>query len=159
MCGKNPEADDSDFEEELESVNNSMSEENENCALKKRDFNSNIAKTNKSSNQNSCSRTVTTPRASTSFSASTPRKIQDIQFHGVPRIVLRRLSTLTYPGIQQWMSPPRESNKSQCSDPGPSSSGISSNSPSEDMNPSSSDFSEPEISSTPKPRKKARLSR
>lgn len=92
---------------------------------------------------------------------TTPRKLQDIQLSCVPRIVLRRISTLTYPGIKTWMSPPHESSRnSQSSDAGPStSSGISSNSPSEDMSVSSPDFSEPDICTTPKPKKRSRLSK
>lgn len=76
-----------------------------------------------------------------------------------PRIVLRRLSTLTYPGIKGWKSPPQET-KNLTSDPEPSSSGISvsSKSLSDDTNPSSPDFSETELCSTPKPSKIPKLS-
>lgn len=93
--------------------------------------------------------------------STTPRKISEIQMNSFPRIVLRRLSTLTYPGIKGWKSPPQETKNSLTSDPEPSSSGISvsSKSPTDEINPSSPDFSETEICSTPKPSKIPRLSK
>lgn len=97
--------------------------------------------------------------------SSTPRRIQDVQLNE-PKIVLRRLSTLTYTGLNNWlMSPPRDTSSmtrhSQSSDPGPSSSGISvsSGSPTEESSVSSPDLFEPEYISTPKPKKVARLSK
>ncbi|XP_001599859.1 condensin-2 complex subunit D3 [Nasonia vitripennis] len=118
----------------------------ERSELKKKNSSANVSTESKSKEE--------TPRI-------TPQKLQDIQLNSVPRIVLRRISTLTYPGIKNWMSPPHESSRnSQSSDAGPStSSGISSNSPSEDMSVSSPDFSEPDICTTPKPKKRSRLSK
>lgn len=145
MYEKLSQASDNNTDEESEAVD--AIQETNKCTVNKKDVNANIStKQNKIKEQKS--------------GASTPVKIQDVQFDYVPRIVLRRLSTLTYPGVKAWKSPPRDT-KSQTTDSAMSgSSGMSdsSKSPSEVRSVSSLDLFEPEISSTPKARKIAKLS-
>jgi hypothetical protein len=106
--------------------------------LKKRDLNANVSIKN-NFKKHKCS-------------ATTSKKLQDIQLTTVPRIVLRRLSTLTYPGIKEWKSPPREATNSQISNAEPSSSGIavSSKSSIERIN-SSPDLLNQELTNITKP--------
>ncbi|XP_011502811.1 PREDICTED: condensin-2 complex subunit D3-like [Ceratosolen solmsi marchali] len=137
-CRKRSEADDSGSLEKHVSVDKDVTEENENYPLKKRDLNANVSTKNNFKKHKS--------------SATTSKKLQDIQLTTLPRIVLRRLSTLTYPGIKEWKSPPRETTISPNSNAEPSSSGITVSSKSSIQNiNSSSDVLEPESTNKPKP--------
>ncbi|KAJ8680033.1 hypothetical protein QAD02_015820 [Eretmocerus hayati] len=152
LYGRRPDASSSDSEEEIVPAEATGTQENTNVLVRDKD-----AVNNSETPVTEVTRTPKKRKLS-----ATPRKIHDIHLVNGPRIVLRRLSTLTYPGVTEWKSPPRETRCSINSDPEPSTSSgisVSSQSPTDDIGTLSPDFSEPEISSTPKPKKIARLCR
>ncbi|XP_058791464.1 condensin-2 complex subunit D3-L-like [Phymastichus coffea] len=155
LYGRNPEEDEEEEEDEAVSEADSGVEQSTLNRSATEDSESECSKTLKDINANVSPKKLSQEKKS----ISSPTKIQDICCQQYPRIVLRRLSTLTYPGIKAWRSPPREeATCSRLSDPGPSSSGISVSSQITTESTTSPDSSESESTSLPRPKKMPRYS-